>query len=60
MSDRKWQRSSLRRVAEQLAEAGYRISQTTLRRLLEDMKYSLKANVKRSGRIITPRPSAPV
>lgn len=47
MSDRKWQRSSLRRVAEQLAEAGYRISQTTLRRLLEDMKYSLKANVKR-------------
>jgi hypothetical protein len=47
MSDRKWQRSSLRRVAEQLTEAGYRISQTTLRRLLEDMKYSLKANVKR-------------
>jgi len=47
MSDRKWQRSSLRRVAGQLAEAGYRISQTTLRRLLEGMKYSLKANVKR-------------
>lgn len=47
MSDRKWQRSSLRRVAGQLAEAGYRISQTTLRRLLEEMKYSLKANVKR-------------
>lgn len=47
MSDWKWQRSSLRRVAEQLAEAGYRISQTTLRRLLEDMKYSLKANAKR-------------
>ena len=47
MSDRKWQRSSLRRVAEQLAEVGYRISQTTLRRLLEDMKYSLKANEKR-------------
>ena len=47
MSDRKWQRSSLRRVAEQLAEVGYRISQTTLRRLLADMKYSLKANEKR-------------
>jgi len=47
MNDRKWQRSSLRRVAGQLAEAGYRISQTTLRRLLEEMKYSLKANVKR-------------
>jgi hypothetical protein len=34
-------------VAEQLAEVGYRISQTTLKRLLEEMKYSLKANVKR-------------
>ena len=47
MNDRKWQRSSLRRVAEQLAAVGYRISQTTLRRLLADMKYSLKANEKR-------------
>jgi hypothetical protein len=47
MSDRKWQRSSLRRVAEQLAAVGYRISQTTLRRLLAEMKYSLKANEKR-------------
>jgi len=47
MSDQKWQRSSLRRVAEQLAAVGYRISQTTLRRLLADMKYSLKANEKR-------------
>jgi hypothetical protein len=47
MNGRKWQRSSLRRVAEQLAEVGYRISQTTLKRLLEEMKYSLKANVKR-------------
>jgi hypothetical protein len=27
--------------------SGYRISQTTLKRLLEEMKYSLKANVKR-------------
>ena len=47
MSEQKWQRSSLRHVADELAKTGYGVSHTTLGRLLKAMKYSLKANVKR-------------
>ncbi|MHB8626409.1 MAG: ISAzo13 family transposase [Aggregatilineales bacterium] len=44
MSERKWRRSSLRALSQAL---GGKISQTTVGRVLKDMDYSLKANVKR-------------
>jgi hypothetical protein len=44
MSEVKWRRSSLRALAQAL---GGKISHTTVGRLLKDMDYSLKANVKR-------------
>src|SRR5215208_7680162 len=47
MSDHKWQRSSLRRLSSKLAEEDHLVSHTTVGRLLVQMNYSLKANVKR-------------
>jgi len=47
MSEQKWQRSSLRHLSTTLSEHGHPVSHTTVGRLLEDMDYSLKANVKR-------------
>jgi hypothetical protein len=47
MSDQKWQRSSLRRLSVQLTEQHLPISHTTVGRLLVQLNYSLKANVKR-------------
>jgi Rhodopirellula transposase DDE domain len=44
MSDRKWRRSSLRHLRNQL---GQTISHTTVGRLLRESKYGLKVNVKR-------------
>lgn len=44
MSERKWRRSSLRALSQAL---GGKISHTTVGRLLKDLDYSLKANVKR-------------
>jgi hypothetical protein len=47
MSDQKWQRSSLRRLSTKLADQNHPVSHTTVGRLLVQMNYSLKANVKR-------------
>ena len=47
MSGQKWQRSSLRQLADELAQVGYWVSHTTVGRMLREMDYSLKANVKR-------------
>jgi len=47
MSEQKWQRSSLRQLADELAQVGHWVSHTTVGRLLREMDYSLKANVKR-------------
>jgi hypothetical protein len=44
MSKRKWRRSSLRHLSEQLGE---KVSHTTIGRLLGELDYSLKVNVKR-------------
>lgn len=44
MSTRKWRRSSLRVLSQSL---GGKISHTTVGRVLKDLDYSLKANVKR-------------
>lgn len=46
MSAHKWVRSSLRHLSDQLAPA-HSISHTTVGRLLEQLDYSLKVNVKR-------------
>jgi len=47
MSEQKWVRSSLRHVSEELKEAGHAACPTTVGRVLKQLKYSLKANVKR-------------
>jgi len=47
MSEQKWQRSSLRHLMNELEQIGHWISHTTIARLLKEMGYSLKANVKR-------------
>jgi hypothetical protein len=47
MSEQKWQRSSLCHLVDTLARMGHWVSHTTVARLLKEMKYSLKANVKR-------------
>ena len=48
MSAQKWQRSSLRQLSTALGDE-HPASHTTVGRLLEDMDYSLKANVKRQA-----------
>jgi hypothetical protein len=47
MSEQKWQRSSLRHLMDEMERIGHWISHTTIARLLKEMGYSLKANVKR-------------
>lgn len=54
MSEQKWQRSSLRYLVDTLARLGHWISHTTVARLLKEMKYSLKANVKRLAGVAHP------
>lgn len=49
MSEQKWQRSSLRHLSAELSRTEHPVSHTTVGRLLEDMDYSLKANVKRQA-----------
>ena len=49
LSDEKWLRSSLRHLSEQLKTSGHRACPKTVSRLLQGMKYSLKANVKRQA-----------
>jgi len=45
-SDQKWIRSSLRSLSQRLGDAGHPASPPTVGRLLEDLGYSLKVNVK--------------
>jgi hypothetical protein len=47
MSDKKWVRSSLRKLEKALGKQGYKICRMTVRRLLKDLEYSLQANCKR-------------
>jgi hypothetical protein len=49
MSDEKWLRSSLRHLSTKLKAKGHTACPKTVGRLLKDMKYSLKANVKRQA-----------
>ena len=46
MTEQRWVRSSLRRLSTRLTEAGHAVSPPTVGRLLRDMDYSLKVNVK--------------
>lgn len=54
MTEQKWVRSSLRRLSEQLAAEGHQVSDRTVRRLLKDMGFSLKANKRRQRRLGCP------
>jgi hypothetical protein len=47
MSEQRWVRSSTRKLAARLNEAGYRIGCNTVCRLLKDIGFSLKANKKK-------------
>ena len=47
MSGQKWIRSSLRRLSKRLADLGHRISPPTVGRLLHQLGYSLRVNVKK-------------
>jgi len=48
-SDQKWIRSSLRSLSQRLGDAGHPASPPTVGRLLKDLGYSLKVNVKKKG-----------
>lgn len=50
MTDQRWVRSSLRYLSKCLKEKGYQASETTVRRLLKSMGFSLKANKRKQGR----------
>jgi hypothetical protein len=47
MNAEKWVRSSLQHLSEKLKDQGHEVCPKTVGRLLKDLKYSLKANVKR-------------
>jgi hypothetical protein len=47
MSDQKWVRSSLRQLSRRLGEAGHAISHQTVGRVLQQLDYALRSNVKR-------------
>jgi len=49
MNGKKWVRSSLRKLSEALAQEGYRLGRMTVRRLLNKLDYSLKANRKQDS-----------
>ena len=48
-SDQRWIRSSLRSLSQRLGDAGHPASPSTVSRLLKDLEYSLKANVKKKA-----------
>ncbi len=54
MSEQKWVRSTPRRLSERLKEEGHQVSSTTVRRLLKDMGFSLKANQRKQVRSKNP------
>ena len=47
MSEQKWVRSSLRHLSKRLADLGHRVSPPTVGRLLRQLGYSLRVNVKK-------------
>jgi hypothetical protein len=49
MGEAKWVRASLRRLSEQLAERGHRASMMTVRRLLVQMGFAMRANKRRQA-----------
>jgi hypothetical protein len=49
MTEKKWVRSSLRRLSERLTQAGHALCPNTAGRLLRKHKYTLKVNVKREA-----------
>lgn len=54
MSEQKWVRSTPDRLSKKLKEEGYEVSAATVRRLLKDMGFSLKANQRKQVRSKNP------
>jgi len=50
MTEKRWVRVTLTRLSEQLREQGYQAVEKTVRRLLTQMRFSMKANRKRQVR----------
>jgi hypothetical protein len=54
LGEKKWMRSTLRRLSAQLKAEGHDVSYSTVRRLLKGMKYSLKCNKRKQAGPKTP------
>jgi hypothetical protein len=54
MTEKRWVRVTLRRLSQQLRGQGYQAVEKTLRRLLKQMKFSMKANKRRQIRVRCP------
>ena len=54
MTDQKWIRSSLSRLSKRLGDEGHQASTGTVARLLTKMGFSLKANMRKQGRLGCP------
>jgi hypothetical protein len=50
MSEKKWVRRSLRKLSQALKDNGFTVSSMTVRRLLHEAGYSLKANRKENAK----------
>jgi Rhodopirellula transposase DDE domain len=50
MSERKWLRRDLRHLSQSLTQSGINVSHVTVRRLLKQLNYALKANRKESSK----------
>jgi transposase len=50
MSEKKWMRSSTKKISNRLKKVGYHVSSQTVSRLLKDLGFSMKANKKRQIR----------
>jgi transposase len=50
LSQKKWVRVTLSRLSQELKEQGYHVVEKTVRRLLEDLGFSMKANKRRQVR----------
>jgi transposase len=54
MGEKKWVRSSLRRLSARLKAEGHEVGYSTVRRLLKKMKYSLKCNKRKQPKRACP------
>ncbi len=59
MSNLKWTRKTTQKIADELSAADIKVSKTTVGKILKDLDFSLKTNIKtisNGGRELTKRP----